>query len=135
MRIGEVATQSGASVRSLRYYEEQGLLHPQRTASDQRVYGSDAVDRVRLLRRLYNAGLTSTTIATLLPCVDTPSDEVTRATIEVMHREHDRISAQIKELISTRDDLSYLIDAAAAFHDDQLTRDPTSLGAASELVA
>lgn len=135
MRIGEVAAQSGASVRSLRYYEEQGLLRPQRTTSDQRVYGPDAVERVRLLRRLYNAGLTSTTIATLLPCVDTPSDEVTRETIEVMRREHDRISAQITELISTRNDLSYLIDAAAAFHREQLDMDVTSVATPAELVA
>ncbi len=135
MRIGEVATQSGASVRSLRYYEEQGLLRPQRTTSDQRVYGPDAVERVRLLRRLYSAGLTSATIAALLPCVDTPSDEVTRDTIAVMRREHDRISAQITDLISTRNDLSYLIDAATTFHREQLDTDTTPVATASELVA
>lgn len=123
MRIGELAKQTGASVRALRYYEEQGLMRPQRTASSQRVYGPDAVERVRLLRRLYNAGLTSTTIASLLPCVDTPSDEVTRKTMAVMRREHARISDQITELITTRDDLSHLIDTAAAFHRDQLATD------------
>lgn len=120
MRIGEMSAQTGASVRSLRYYEEQGLLRPYRTTSDQRVYGPDAVERVRLLRRLYGAGLNSATIASLLPCVDTPSNEVTRETIAVMRREHARISDQIGELITTRDDLAYLIDAAAAFHRDQL---------------
>ncbi len=125
MRIGELAGQTGASVRALRYYQEQGLLAPQRTASGQRVYGLDAVERVRLLRRLYAAGLTSTTIATLLPCVDSPSDEVTRKTIEVMRREHARISSQIDELITTRNDLSYLIDAAAAFQRDQVATDAT----------
>ncbi len=120
MRIGDLATQSGASVRSLRYYEEHGLLRPERTTGAQRIYGPDAVERVRLLRRLYSAGLTSTTIASLLPCVDTPSEAVTRATMDVMRREHARISGQISELITTRDDLSYLIDAAAGFHRDQL---------------
>jgi DNA-binding transcriptional MerR regulator len=123
MRIGEVAAQTGASVRALRYYEEQGLLSAQRTASAQRVYAADSVERVRLLRRLYNAGLTSKTIASLLPCVDTPSAAVTRETMDVMRREHARISAQITELITTRDDLTYLIDAVAAFHRDQLATD------------
>lgn len=135
MRIGEVAAQSGASVRALRYYEEQGLLRAHRTTTGQRVYGPDAVERVRLLRRLYNAGLTSTTIGTLLPCVDTPSDEVTRETIEVMRREHARITAQITELISTRDDLSYLIEAAAEFRRDQLNTDSTSAATASKLAS
>ncbi len=121
MRIGELAAQTGTSVRSLRYYEEQALLRPQRSTSDQRMYGSDAVERVRLLRRLYSAGLNSTTIAAVLPCVDTPSEEVTRETIEIMRREHARISDQVSDLITTRDDLSYLIDAAAASKCDGLS--------------
>jgi DNA-binding transcriptional MerR regulator len=120
MRIGELASQTGVSVRSLRYYEEHGLLRPERTVSAQRVYHPDAVERVRLLRRLYRAGLSSTTIASLLPCVDTPSETVTLQTMEVMRGEHARISGQITELTTTREDLSYLIDIAAAFHRDQL---------------
>lgn len=132
MRIGELAEKSGASVRALRYYEEQGLLSPQRTASGQRVYASDSVERVRLLRRLYSAGLTSKTIASLLPCVDTPSAAVTREAMEVMRREHARISEQITELITTRDDLTYLIDTAGAFHRDQLaTGTATALATAT----
>jgi DNA-binding transcriptional MerR regulator len=120
MRIGELARQTGASVRSLRYYEEHGLLSAHRTASAQRNYDADAVERVRLLRRLYSAGLTSSTIAMLLPCVTTPSDQVTRQSIDIMRREHARISGQITDLTTTRDDLAYLIDTAAAFHRNQL---------------
>ena len=33
VRIGELAAQTGASVRALRYYEEQGLLSAERSAS------------------------------------------------------------------------------------------------------
>ncbi len=135
MRIGELATQTGVSVRSLRYYEEHGLLTSHRTASGQRTYDAGAVERVRLLRRLYAAGLTSTTIGTLLPCVDTPSNDVSREAIEVMGRERDRISAQIAELLTTRDDLSYLIDAATTFHRDQVRDTPPLAATAAELVA
>jgi DNA-binding transcriptional MerR regulator len=120
MRIGELAAQTGASVRSLRYYEEHGLLHSERTTADQRRYGADAVERVRLLRRLYGAGLNSSTIASLLPCVDSPSDAITGQSIDIMRREHARISTQIAELIATREDLSYLIDTATEFHHGQL---------------
>ncbi len=120
MRIGELAMQTGASVRALRYYEEQGLLSAQRTSSAQRVYGADAVERVRLLRRLYTAGLNSATIAALLPCVDSPSETVTLESLAVMQRERARLSDQIDELITTRDQLTYLIDTASAFHRDQL---------------
>ena len=81
MRIGALSRATGASVRSLRYYEEQGLLTSARTGTGQRTYGEDAVARVRLLRQLYNAGLSSTTIATVLPCVDHPSAASTRETM------------------------------------------------------
>jgi len=114
MRIGDLAQQTGASVRSLRYYEEQGLLSSVRTPRGQRTYDEDAVARVRLLRQLYNAGLTSSTIATLMPCVDSPSTASTAATVALMRREHERLGEQVAELVRTRDQLAYLIDSALA---------------------
>jgi DNA-binding transcriptional MerR regulator len=114
VRIGDLAKQTGVSVRSLRYYEEQGLLVAQRTGRGQRTYTDDAVARVLLLRQLYNAGLTSTTIATLLPCVDSPSAASTRETIALMEQEHDRLGRQVEDLVATREQLAYLIAAASA---------------------
>jgi DNA-binding transcriptional MerR regulator len=110
VRIGDLARQTGTSVRSLRYYEEQGLLSSVRTTTGQRTYGEDAVARVRLLRQLYNAGLTSSTIATVMPCVDHPSKESTRETIAVMEREHERLGQQVADLVTTREQLAYLLD-------------------------
>ena len=120
LRIGQVAGQAGVSVRSLRYYEEQGLLQPERTASGQRVYEEDAIERVRLLRRLYAAGLTSTSIAALLPCVDTPSQQVTAESVAVMRHEHARLSEQIARLTAARDQLEYLLHAAEASQQREL---------------
>ena len=119
MRIGDLARQTGTSVRSLRYYEEQGLLSSVRTTTGQRTYDEDADARVRLLRQLYNAGLTSSTIATVMPCVDHPSDESTRETIAVMEREHERLGRQVADLVRTRDQLAYLIHAASTCVDEQ----------------
>lgn len=123
MRIGALAEQTGVSVRALRYYEEQGLLRPLRSSSGQRVYAADAAERVRLLRRLYGAGLTSKTIASLLPCVDSPSEDVTREALDIMRREHARISAQITDLAATRNDLTYLIEAATHYCERQVDPD------------
>ena len=119
VRIGELAAQTGASVRALRYYEEQGLLSAERSASAQRVYSRDAVERVRLLRRLYEAGLNSATIGSLLPCVDTPSESVTSEALMVMRREHQRIGDQLAQLTTTRDQLAQLIEAAETYHRGQ----------------
>ncbi|WP_341854096.1 MerR family transcriptional regulator [Brachybacterium sp. GPGPB12] len=65
--IGELSARTGVSARSLRYYEEQDLLTPARTAAGHRRFDAEAVDRVLLVRRLFAAGLTSTEIAPLPP--------------------------------------------------------------------
>src|SRR3954471_8132306 len=72
MRIGELARRTGVSERSLRYYEEQGLLEPERTPAGYRVYAESDVDVVRHVRMLLAAGLNTRFISNVLPCmVDT----------------------------------------------------------------
>ena len=109
MRIGELAARSGVSVRSLRYYEEQGLLTSTRSASGQRHYTEAHVERVTFLQRMYAAGLSSRTIAELLPCVDSPSETTSDAALERMAEERERLSAHIEELVRTRDALDVLM--------------------------
>ncbi|WP_194827771.1 MerR family transcriptional regulator [Nocardia sp. XZ_19_231] len=109
MRIGQLAEQAGVSVRSLRYYEEQGLLYSTRSPSGQRTYVEGAVERVRLLQRLYAAGLPSRTIAELLPCVDSPSAEQTDETWARLLEERDRLDAHIVELLAARDALDAVV--------------------------
>lgn len=110
MRIGELAERAGVSVRSLRYYEEQGLLHSERSPSGQRHYPEEAVDRVIFVQRLYAGGLSSRTIAEVLPCVETPSADTADAAFDRMLIERERLSAHIEELIRTRDSLDELIE-------------------------
>jgi DNA-binding transcriptional MerR regulator len=112
MRIGELSKRTGVSPRSLRYYEEQGLLTSSRSGAGQRHYSDAAVQRVSLIRQLFDAGLSSRVIATLLPCVDLPDDlGVAEETFTAMMRERDRIDAEIAHLIDTRDALDVVIRA------------------------
>ncbi|QQQ77305.1 MerR family transcriptional regulator [Saccharothrix sp. 6-C] len=117
MRIGDLAARAGVSVRSLRYYEEQGLLSSTRSAGGQRHYTEDDVERVAFVQRLYAAGLSSRTITELLPCIDSPSDENSDAAMERMAKERDRLSDHIQELLRTRDALDLLMVAARAHRD------------------
>jgi DNA-binding transcriptional MerR regulator len=110
IRIGELASMAGVSVRSLRYYEEQGLIVSTRSAGGQRHYTEAEVGRVRLIQGLYAAGLSSRTIATLLPCVDSPSEQNSDAAWERMTQERDRISSQIQELTWARAALDQLLE-------------------------
>ncbi len=116
MRIGELAARAGVSVRSVRYYEEMGLLTSTRSPSGQRHYTDDQVDRVRFLQRLYGAGLSSRTIAQVLPCVDSPSEQTSDEAFERLLRERERLNEHIEELLRTRDSLDELIVANRAHH-------------------
>ena len=73
LKIGAVAKQAGVSTRSLRYYEQQGLIESRRSAGGQREYDDDIVERVLYLQQLYHAGLSSQAIRDVLPCRDTPT--------------------------------------------------------------
>lgn len=120
MRIGELASRAAVSVRSVRYYEEQGLLASTRSSSGQRHYTEDGVERVVFLQRLYAAGLSSRTIAELLPCVDAPSEEHSEVALTRMAQERDRLTAHIAALAHTRDALDRLM-ATAREHRDRMS--------------
>lgn len=73
---------------------------PQRSRSGYRIYGDSAVDRVGQIQLLYSAGLCSSKIAELLPCVSGDRDRVVPGDglIDSLRVEHDRISRQIAEM-------------------------------------
>ena len=108
MRIGELSAVSGVSVRSLRYYEEQGLLSAKRTASGQRIYGQDASERVGLIQDLFNAGLCSATMVDLLPCMSDPAVRTPKLRVRLLE-ERDRITTTIANLTATQTALDQLI--------------------------
>ncbi|MET8381526.1 MerR family transcriptional regulator [Streptosporangium canum] len=117
MRIGEMVRRTGVSERLLRYYEEQGLLHPDRLPSGYRVYNEVDIDTVRRIRSLLAAGLSTTIIARILPCVciDGPTlTPVCSDTITELRRERERITHAINELHASRTMLDTVIAAAPA---------------------
>ena len=59
MKIGEIATQAGVTVDTVRFYERVGVLPaPARTASGYREYEPDTVERIQLTRQLQTIGFT-----------------------------------------------------------------------------
>ncbi|MBL1083451.1 MerR family transcriptional regulator [Streptomyces actinomycinicus] len=114
MRIGEMVRRTGVSERLLRYYEEQGLLAPTRLPSGYRVYTDADVDTVRRVRALLAAGLPTTTIAQVLPCIrddGTTLAPVCSDLVAQLRRERDRITDAIKELETSRGMLDAVIAA------------------------
>jgi DNA-binding transcriptional MerR regulator len=75
MQIGELSELTGASRRSIRYYEQQGLLEAARTRKGWREYDERAVNRVLNVRELLGAGLTAEDIKVVTPCLDMKTEE------------------------------------------------------------
>lgn len=67
LTIGELAGQAGVKVSTVRVYEREGLLlAPGRSASNYRLYGEEAVARIRFARRAQQLGFTLAEITELL---------------------------------------------------------------------
>jgi DNA-binding transcriptional MerR regulator len=73
MRIGELSEQSGASARSIRYYESVGLLKSRRATNGYREFDRGALDQIMKIKLLLQVGLDMTDIVRVLPCMDTPA--------------------------------------------------------------
>ncbi|AXB44557.1 MerR family transcriptional regulator [Amycolatopsis albispora] len=116
MRIGELAHRTGVSERSLRYYEQQGLLAADRTRGGHRDYPEAAVDRVIRIQELFAAGLSSRKIARLLPCLRDadggPSELADAKLVAELTAERERIDRMMADLARSREVLDGVIDAA-----------------------
>ncbi|MGK8485238.1 MerR family transcriptional regulator [Nocardia asiatica] len=116
MRIGELAERTGVSERSLRYYEQQGMLASDRTPGGHREYPERAVDRVIHIQELLAAGLTSKKIARILPCMRDadggPNEYATPALVDELRTERERITRTIDDLVRSRDVLDEVIERA-----------------------
>jgi DNA-binding transcriptional MerR regulator len=114
MRIGELSRRTGVNAHQLRYYEAQGLLEADRGANGYREYGANAVLRVKQIRHLLGAGLSSEDIAYLLPCAVGEAPELVGCPelLAAMRSRLRRLDDQMATLARSRDALADYIDAA-----------------------
>ena len=68
MNIGELARQTGVSIRSLRYYETKRLLSSQRGENGYRIYDQMAIERVRMIQFYLSLGLSTNEIFDVVFC-------------------------------------------------------------------
>ncbi|WP_375164662.1 MerR family transcriptional regulator [Arthrobacter sp.] len=111
LRVGEVASLTGVSPRLIRYYENQGLISAERSSTGQRHFEITAVEQIRHIRLLLDAGLPTRIISELLDCIHDPGRlELCAVPTLVEHlRARDE---RIAELVSTRQALQGLIDSS-----------------------
>lgn len=113
MRIGELSRRTGVSIRSLRYYEEQNLLHPERLASGYRAYAGTDVVRVQRIQALLEAGLSTYKIERILPCMMQHRDGLRLSCSDL----YDELIAERKNLLDRIATLRASVTALSAIID------------------
>ncbi|MDL4775275.1 MerR family transcriptional regulator [Actinomadura xylanilytica] len=117
MQIGALADRAGVSTRALRYYEEKGLLRPERTAAGYRLYTDEHAEVVRRIRILLAAGLNTDMVGEILPCMVDDGEFLAPGCDDLIAefvRERQRIDNQIAELHDVRSALTGIISAGEA---------------------
>ena len=108
LKIGEVAAQSGLSVKALRYYDDIGILRPAaRTGSGYRLYDPDALTQVAFVRAAQAVGLTLGEIREVIALRDrgeVPCGHV----LELIQRRAGELDDRIAELEALRSRLRRL---------------------------
>ena len=115
--IGEVCEKTGLSARTLRYYEELGLLPGvRRRAGGRRVYGADEIERLRFIQRLKALGLSLADIKDLnaVYAIDGSTRAMLGRLDELLGRHMAEIDGRIEELMGLRDEISEYRDYVAS---------------------
>ncbi len=114
MLIGELATRVGVSAKTLRFYEEAGVLPaPDRTTGGYRDYGADAVDRLAFIHAAQASGLTLAEIRTVITIRDGGSAPCSHV-IELLDAKANAVTRQLVELRRLKRELDRLREQAAA---------------------
>ncbi|ALR14007.1 heavy metal-responsive transcriptional regulator [Mycobacteroides saopaulense] len=110
MRSGEVASEAGVSVQTVRYYERRGLLsRPPRSSSGYRAYPVDAVEVVRFVKRAQEHGFTLDEVDELLQLADGGPEDC-QAARDLAQSKIDQLAARAAELNRMMRSLTDLVD-------------------------
>ncbi|MFD4973641.1 heavy metal-responsive transcriptional regulator [Streptomyces sp. NPDC058424] len=114
MRTGELAAASGLTAKTIRFYEQTGLLpEPPRTPAGYRDYPPQAAHRIAFIREAQAAGLTLAEIRSVLAVRD--SGEAPCVHVADLIAQHlADIERRMAELRTTRTALRTLAHRAAA---------------------
>ncbi|WP_258802328.1 heavy metal-responsive transcriptional regulator [Pseudarthrobacter sp. NS4] len=114
MLIGEVAKAAGMTPKTLRFYEEQGLLPPaRRSPNGYRQYGEDSVARLDFIARGRAAGLSIDQIRSIL-AVREPGNAPCTHVREILGRQLAELDLKIAELSALRAGVAASYEAVAA---------------------
>ncbi|WP_043615406.1 MerR family transcriptional regulator [Nonomuraea candida] len=104
MRIGELAERTGVSTRSLRYYEQHGLLRARRSTNGYRAYSEDDVRLVTEIKALLDIGFKLEETRPFVDCLRRghSTGGSCAESVEVYERKLSEIDQEIRVLLARR---------------------------------
>ena len=113
LKIGELAKRSGATTKTIRYYELLGLLHePERTDSGYRLYEEQDVERLTFIRKAKSLGFSLTDIGETLTLYDSQQAPCIHV-LALLDRKIQEIDQLVSELQELQQELKRLREESA----------------------
>lgn len=115
LNIGEVAKQTGLRAKTIRYYEDIGLVKPLRDTNDYRVFRESDLHKLTFLSRARSLGFTIDDCRALLALYE--DEHRASADVKAIARKHlDEIEAKITDLRAMQATLTHLARECAGDH-------------------
>lgn len=116
LQISEFAKRAGVSVRTLRYYDEIGLLHPDRVDAQNgyRLYRETALERVHAIRFYQAVGVSLERIPALLAAPEAERQRVLAERRAALIRKRDRLDRLIRLLSPVSGEVMAFVREAVA---------------------
>jgi MerR family copper efflux transcriptional regulator len=110
MNIGEAADRSGLPAKTIRYYEEIGLIRPDRGENGYRDYGDKDVHKLRFLHRSRGLGFSVEECRQLLALYEDKS-RASADVRDIASSKLNEIDRKIRELVELKRTLEHLVHA------------------------
>ena len=115
MKIGQLAEATGTTTKTIRYYEDIGLVRPLRNDNGYRAFREQDLHKLAFLGRARALGFSIEDCRTLLGLYEDEKRESSQ--VKAVAREHlTAIDEKIRQLQSMRKTLSHLVDACHGDH-------------------
>jgi MerR family transcriptional regulator, Zn(II)-responsive regulator of zntA len=104
LKISELSKATGASVRSIRHYEEKKLITASRLDNGYREFNGSAIERIKTIQLYLGLGLTTDQIEEVLKCEDIYPEinEYCEEMLEIYEEKLDEINSQMNTLATVQ---------------------------------